>query len=180
VQYGEAMNRSLLADAFGHHVWATLQLLDVCAALTDDQLATTVPGTYGTILDTLRHTVGADLGYLAVFDDTGPGLADEATADVPTLRRAMEAMGPAWAALLATDPDPGTPVTRHRDDGSTSTAPLGIRLAQVVHHGTDHRSQICTALTTLGIEPPEIDVWSYAWTDDRLAETEPTAGPGTS
>ncbi len=39
--------------------------------------------------------------------------------------------------------------------------PAGIRLAQVLHHGTDHRSQICTALTTLGHEPPEIDVWEY-------------------
>ena len=34
---------------------------------------------------------------------------------------------------------------------------------------------MCTALTTLGIEPPEIDVWAYAWKDGRLAETEPTS-----
>ena len=39
---------------------------------------------------------------------------------------------------------------------------MGIRLAQAIHHGTDHRSQVCTALTTLGIEPPAIDVWDYA------------------
>lgn len=31
--------------------------------------------------------------------------------------------------------------------------------AQALHHGTDHRSQICTALTTLGVEPLLIDVW---------------------
>ncbi len=36
-----------------------------------------------------------------------------------------------------------------------------FRLAQVIHHGTDHRSQVCTILSTLGIEPPEIDVWAY-------------------
>ena len=35
-------------------------------------------------------------------------------------------------------------------------------LAQVVHHWADHRSQICTALTSLGLEPPEIGVWEYA------------------
>jgi hypothetical protein len=33
---------------------------------------------------------------------------------------------------------------------------------KVVHHGTDHRSQVCTALTSLGVEPPDIDVWAYA------------------
>jgi uncharacterized damage-inducible protein DinB len=54
------MTRSLLADAFDHHVWATLTVLDACGSLTDEQLATTVPGTYGSILDTLRHLVGAD------------------------------------------------------------------------------------------------------------------------
>jgi uncharacterized damage-inducible protein DinB len=40
--------------------------------------------------------------------------------------------------------------------------PIGIRLAQVLHHGSDHRSQICTALTSLGVTPPEIDLWAYA------------------
>jgi uncharacterized damage-inducible protein DinB len=39
----------------------------------------------------------------------------------------------------------------------------------VIHHGTDHRSQICTALTVLGIEPPAIDVWDYG---DTVGRTE--------
>jgi len=46
----------------------------------------------------------------------------------------------------------------------------GIRLAQALHHGTDHRSQICTALTTIGVEPPAIDVWDLAEAQGRLAE----------
>ena len=54
-------------------------------------------------------------------------------------------------------------------------APKGIRLAQVLHHGTDHRSQICTALTQLGIEPPLIDVWDYGFHENRLVETPPAA-----
>jgi uncharacterized damage-inducible protein DinB len=62
-------------------------------------------------------------------------------------------------------------VTRHRDDGSQSHAPAGVRLAQVIHHGTDHRSQVCTGLTALGITPPEIDVWDYARSQGRLSET---------
>ena len=53
------MTKSLLDDAFGHHVWATLTIIDTCSALTPEQLETTVPGTYGSILDTVRHTVGA-------------------------------------------------------------------------------------------------------------------------
>ena len=47
---------------------------------------------------------------------------------------------------------------------------MSIRLAQALHHGTDHRSQICTALTTLGMEPPFIDVWDYGEQDGRVVE----------
>jgi len=61
-------------------------------------------------------------------------------------------------------------VIRRRDDGSESHAPRGIRLAQAIHHGTDHRSQICTALTSLGIEPPLIDVWDYGETQGRVSQ----------
>jgi len=48
-----------------------------------------------------------------------------------------------------------------------------MRLAQAIHHGTDHRSQTCTALTTLGIEPPEIDVWAFGREDGRAFQTDP-------
>src|SRR5829696_8684080 len=112
VGYGAEMNGSLLNEAFGHHVWATLEVLDVCARLDEDQLATTVPGTFGTIIDTLRHTVGADVSYLTVFDQGGPAFEDEETADIPAMRTAMEAMSAAWERLLATELDPMTPVTR--------------------------------------------------------------------
>ena len=86
----------------------------------------------------------------------------------------MAACGEAWDRVAARELDGTQAMTRYRDDGSTSTAPLSIRIVQALHHGTDHRSQVCTALTSLGIEPPEIDVWAYAWKDDRLTETPPT------
>ncbi|HEY6570274.1 MAG TPA: DinB family protein [Candidatus Limnocylindrales bacterium] len=169
------MTRPMLADAFDHHVWATLRLIDACLPLSDEQLATTVPGTYGSILDTMRHLVGADASYLYLLSDGAVAEIEEDAFSLAELRPVMEANGPVWSALLARDLDPDTVVTRHRDDGTDSLAPLGIRLAQVIHHGTDHRSQVCTALTSLGIEPPEIDVWGLAWSQDRLSEVVRTA-----
>jgi len=50
----------LLTDAFEHHVWATLRLVDACLPLSPEQLGTAAPGTYGSILDTMRHLVGSD------------------------------------------------------------------------------------------------------------------------
>jgi uncharacterized damage-inducible protein DinB len=151
------MGDSLLRDAFAHHVWATLTLIDACRSLDAEQLATSVPGTYGSIIDTMRHLVGADASYLFVLSGGSALEIEEERMDLRELRAAMEANGPAWAALVAGDLDPDAIVVRHRDDGSESRAPAGIRLAQVLHHGTDHRSQVCTALTTLGVEPPAID-----------------------
>jgi uncharacterized damage-inducible protein DinB len=165
------MTRPVLADAFAHHVWATLRLIDVCLALTPEQLATTVPGTYGSIIDTMRHLVGADASYLFVMSGGRSPVIDEETMDLRELRTVMEDDGPAWSSVLAGDLDPDAVLVRHRDDRSQSRAPLGIRLAQALHHGTDHRSQICTALTTIGIEPPAIDVWDLAWDQGRLVET---------
>jgi uncharacterized damage-inducible protein DinB len=169
------MSGSLLVDAFAHHVWASLRLLDVCLPLSAEQVGTLVPGTYGSILDMQRHIVGADASYLFVTTGGRTPQIDEDQMDLAQLRAQMETHGPAWSQLLAGDLDPGAVLTRHRDDGSETSAPISIRLAQAVHHGTDHRSQICTVLTTLGIEPPAIDVWDFGFEDGRVTEIPPTS-----
>lgn len=165
----------MLSDAFGHHVWATLRLLDTCSQLDATQLDAEVPGIYGSIISTLRHLVGADRSYLTVLSEGAVPDVDEDSLDLPEMQRVIERNGEVWRSVIAGDLDPELVVIRHRDDGSESHAPLGIRLAQVLHHGTDHRSQICTVLTTIGIEPPEIDVWDFAWQDERLKEFPPPA-----
>jgi uncharacterized damage-inducible protein DinB len=162
---------SPLGDAFGHHVWATIVMIDASLPLTPEQLETTVPGTYGSILDTFRHIVGADSSYLSVLTGGEVPEVDEASLDLPAMRAEMVRNGDRWTKLLARDLDPGATITRHRDDGSKSHAPLGIRLTQATQHGTDHRSQIATALTSLGIEPPDVDVWAYANSQGRISVT---------
>jgi len=167
------MSGSLLKNAFAHHVWATLRLIDVCLPLTPEQLDTAVPGTYGSILATQRHIVGSDSGYLFVASGERIPAIDEEHMSLSELRALMERHGVEWTRLLEENPDPETVLTRHRDDGSETRAPLGIRLAQVLHHGSDHRSQICTVLTTLGVEPPDIDVWDYGEEVGRVVDVPP-------
>jgi len=166
------MPTSLLADAFGHHVWATIRLVDACAVLDDAQLATVVPGTYGSIIDTLRHLVGADVFYLDVLTGGEPEPFDKPGSDIPTLRAVMEAHDAVWQRLVVGDLDPSTDVVEYEDTGYETHTPLGIRLAQALYHGSDHRSQVCTALTTIGIEPPSIEVWDYAARDGRMFTIE--------
>lgn len=138
-----------------------MRIIDACRELSVEQLETTVPGTYGSIIDTARHLVDADVSYLFVLSDGRRPEIEVEQADLAELKEAMRVNRPLWAELVARELAPDANIVRQRDDGTSSHAPMGIRLPQVLHHGTDHRSQICTALTSLGIEPPEIDVWDF-------------------
>jgi uncharacterized damage-inducible protein DinB len=164
-------------DAFAHHVWATLRVLDVCLELEADQLTAAVPGTYGSIDETLRHLVGADSWYLFDLTRDRARMIEESQMDLGGLRAAMERDGVAWSAYLATDVAPEATVHEiDETDGYERDATIGIRLAQALHHGTDHRSQICTALTSLGIQPPAIDVWDYGLATGSVTEHTPPDG----
>ncbi len=155
------MTTSLLGDAFAHHIWATERLIDECAALTPAQLKTPAPGTYGSIIDTLRHLVASDCWYLSFFPGEHTAVDEEAEVSLAELRSATTSNGTAWLELLAGDLDADADVVE-LDNGWEIHSPVGVRLAQVIHHGTDHRSQVCTALTSLGVTPPEVDVWAFA------------------
>src|SRR2546423_2013197 len=47
-----------------HNVWASRTLLDRCKTLTPAQLTAPAVASYGTIIETLRHLVMTEAGYL--------------------------------------------------------------------------------------------------------------------
>jgi uncharacterized damage-inducible protein DinB len=168
------MPGSLLKDAFAHHIWATDRLIEACLPLTREQLVTTAAGTYGPIIATFGHLVAADAWYLVIVAGVPEPTVDESTS-LAEMRSVNSRNGAAWEELLSRDLDPETDVAE-REDAAEFHVPLGVRLAQAIHHGTDHRSQICTALTTLGLTPPEIDVWAYADATGRSRIDQPGEG----
>jgi uncharacterized damage-inducible protein DinB len=151
---------TLLDDAMAHHVWATERVLDACADLSLDQLRAPVPGTYGSILQTLAHLVSSDGWYLTFFRVGTNAIDEDGEVTFDELLAANRANGEAWLEVLAAGPDSERDMVEE-GDGWDFHSPLGFRLAQVIHHGTDHRSQICTAMTGFGIEPPVIDLWAF-------------------
>ena len=171
------MSPSLLDDAFAHHVWATLRLIDACLPLNREQLEAAVPGTYGSILETTRHLVEADTYYLAHLTSDPAREIDSSQMGLGELRAEMAADERTWTELLAADLDPDVVVSDVDEEGYRRDASIGVRIAQAIHHGTDHRSQICTALTTLGLEPPLIDVWAFGVQTGRVVDVPPTSSP---
>ncbi len=133
-----------------------------------------MPGTYGSISGTLGHLVASDAWYLSFFPVDSVAFDDEASPTLDEMRAALARNAAAWTTLLAGDLDADEEIAEQ--DGEWELhSPVGVRLAQAIHHGTDHRSQVCTALTSLGIEPPEIDVWAYARASGRERAERRTA-----
>ena len=165
------MSRSLLEDAFAHHVWATLRMIDACLALDPSQLAGAVPATDRSILATMRHVVASDSFELFVASGERESFVRTDRMGPAELRDAMAHIGAGWSRLLEGCVD-AEAITREvdPDDGFQRVAPMGIRLAQALHHGNEHRSQICMALSMLGLVPPAVDVYAFGLQDGRVVE----------
>ena len=161
----------ILTELFRHNLWANSTLIDFCAALPDGILETAVPGTYGEIHKTLAHMAGAEERYLATLTG-GPERRNPTLEQTnPNLAAVREHLRQSSEGLIAfaerVEGDPNLTVTWH---GETYEMPVSLFLVQAVNHATDHRTQIKTALTQAGIEPPELDGWT--WDDAR--RTNPT------
>ena len=168
------MSDSLVDVSFAHNAWATLQVIDACLDLSVEQLRTNVLGTRGPIVETLRHIVTGDAQDLFILTDDPTFDVDFEDVSLPELRVAMEGIGAAWSGFISRPIDLDTMVREvDSTDGYERTAPVAFRLAGTLQHGTDHRSQICTALTSLGIEPPAVDVMSYGIDVHRVMEKLP-------
>ena len=101
---------------------------------------------------------------------------DEEHVSLAEARVIMERNGSGWAEYISRSLDADAMVLEvDKTDGYQRWAPVGFRLAQALHHGTDHRSQVCTALTTLGMEPPEIDVYDFGLDTGWIVEKMPDA-----
>jgi uncharacterized damage-inducible protein DinB len=170
------MSSSLLEAAFAHHIWATSRLIDSCLDLPVEDLETSVLGTRGPILETLRHLVLNDTFDLFVLTGDRAFDIEDEDMTLAEARATIERNGAGWAEYLARSLDPDEIVHEiDKSDGFQRWAPVAFRLAEVLDHGTDHRSQVCTALTSLGVEPPKIDVYAFGLDTGRIVEKMPDA-----
>ena len=150
-----------LETIFNHHLWANLRLFEACRDLTGEQLAASIDGVYGTIGDTLSHIVRAERAYLSRIS-TGKlhvPAVEAAPKTVADLIADLQVTGKGfieWSSKVK----PGDSVEIDWD-GELRQVPKTILLNQVINHATEHRSQVMSILTQIGIEPPDVSSWSY-------------------
>jgi uncharacterized damage-inducible protein DinB len=156
-------------DLAAHHGWANIEILTYCQGLDEATLNATVPGTYGTIIETLRHLIDSEMSYL--FRLTGawperPWPFDEAVGiDVLLARAGLLAQ--TLEQFLAGDWDDERIGEGYGDEGLLDVR-AGVFLTQTIHHANEHRAHVCTILGALGHEPPDVSAWEYAHVTGRM------------
>ena len=152
--------RALALDhVLRHNTWANGAIIEFCRGLDPAEHERGSPGTYGTIERTLQHLVGAEQWYVQLL--TGELIGRRLRRDGP--RTALDDVAGIAAATgkrviaLAEADDPTRRI--EMNEGRRST--VGVILAQLVHHGNEHRTQITTILGANGIEPPPLSAWAY-------------------
>lgn len=171
---------TILQDIIEHHIWANDTLLAFCEELSPEQLALTVPGTFGCVEKTLAHVAANEEHYLQLIDSGGVPTRIRSTifrGEVPremgSIRPVLAKTGKAWRDVVRTCPD--NVMLQVEWEGKIEQLPLSDIIAQVVEHGAEHRTHIRTILATHGIAredddgttKPDLSVW--AWQDEREA-----------
>jgi uncharacterized damage-inducible protein DinB len=152
----------VLRQALRYNRWANLQLLDVCAALGDEQLQLSSPGTYGTIADTFQHLLAAEQRYLRRLVGIEAQLSEkDEFAGIARLREHAERSGQTLIDALGRFDPEGT--SEGRGDRAVKH---WLVMTQAIHHGNDHRTHICTILGQNGISYGDLDVWAFGETND--------------
>ena len=165
----------LLSDFFRHNTMMNQRLVAACRQLAPDQLDTTVVGTYGSIGATLVHIADSQVSYAArLLDVERPEPLGEHPFPGFDALVARFALGDAQleAAVMRDDGEREVVVSGDDPIGSWRM-PVALFLLQAINHGTEHRSQVATILTQLGIEPPEMDGWEYLLESGRMIPVEP-------
>ena len=168
--------KEILLEGFRHHAWANKQLLAACRSLPHEQL--TLPGTAaGTdrgILAIFNHIIRSDRGYASRRGDRPDWVENrEDTADLDELERRAEENAQVWERVLA---QPLDATKRILLDQGAYEAEQSVLVVQALHHGNAHREQISAILTGLGIEPPDLQAWTYAEATGHARERSPTTG----
>jgi uncharacterized damage-inducible protein DinB len=97
--------------------------------------------------------------------------------DEPDLPAISAFAGQVAAALLDTiQRIPPTHIVHEEENGDTIDYQARVLFIQVINHGIEHRTNITTILSSLGLSAPEVDGWGYLFSHPdqfELKESSP-------
>jgi len=164
------MTDDTLAKLFEHNNWANQKIIEACAALTDEQFdAPPQSATEGNIRSTLLHLVSAQYSYLRLLTLPVEERRERVTVEFGEIQDSLKRSGEALLELARDTSKLPANRLQTRDDYWVKP---WVLMVQIINHATEHREQIKSMLTALGITPPDIDGWSYGEAAGALVPME--------
>lgn len=165
------MTENVLVKVFEHNNWANRQIIQACSALSDEQLdAEPQSVTKGSIRKTLVHLVASQHGYLSLLTMPADARRDPPPA-FDELQESARISGEGLLALTRNESN-NLPKTRlQTQDGYIVES--WVVMVQAINHATEHREQIKSMLSALGVAPPDIDGWDYGEVTQALIPISP-------
>ena len=153
-----------LQDLYDYAYWANKKLVQSISHLTPEQFAQPVAGSYGSVRNTLVHTLSAEWGWLdrCGGQKRGPRLNPD---NYPTVESLVEA----WAKVegfvrdflfTLNDEDLARDI-EFTIGGPKRSMQVGHLMQHAALHGVHHRAQVALLLRMLGYEPGNFDVLMY-------------------
>jgi uncharacterized damage-inducible protein DinB len=162
------MTANVLSRLFEHNNWANTLVMEACSKLTDAQLdAQPQSATKGTIRETLSHFVRAQQNYLRHITRIEPPFTWETPPALEQMRESLTRSGQGFLEI-ASDESGRLPKSRVQIRDGSQVEPWVV-MVQAINHATEHREQINSMLTALGLNPLDMDGWSYAEATNAIA-----------
>jgi len=150
--------RGLLA----YTIWADRRVLEALAEVPADEMARENGSSFGTLLATMAHILGAEQVWLSRFLglplERLPGESDYP--DLPALAGGFTEFWPQLEFFMASlsEDQLGRVVEWVNSRGEAHSAPFRTALLHFVNHSTYHRGQVAAQMRQLGHAPPTTDL----------------------
>ena len=157
----ETLPETTLAEFIRYNNWANQQVFEACQKLSEDQLAATMPGSYGTIRDTLQHIIEGEEFYVGLLTShrPQPPFQWEARPSLAEMRDYATQVGNALVDAIHHIRPTGR--VQEEDQGNTFHYQALAVFIQIINHGVEHRTNITTILSAEQHTPPAVDGWGY-------------------
>jgi uncharacterized damage-inducible protein DinB len=141
------------------HYWARNRMFEALDALTPEQFTREVGGSFGSVRNTVVHTMSAEIVWLARWKGESPAgmVSPDGYPDAGSVRGAwtnQEANLRAYFETLG-EQDIQRVIAYKTLAGVQSESVLWQMLQHVVNHASYHRGQVTTLLRQMGAAPPK-------------------------
>lgn len=160
-----SLSASTACDLLLYTLWADRQILQVVRQVGPEDLNRDAGVSFGSILGTMAHILGAERLWLSRFAGAGldrvPSIEDFPT--LPAWIVGWEETAAGLEAFLASlsDEQLAATVTWRNSRGQSFTRPLWQPVLQLINHSTYHRGQVVSLLRQMGYAPPSTDLIYY-------------------